>query len=67
MPKKNRPPIKYRPRGLHLPTGRDSFITTVWYDTSKEAKDAVKMFGADKRHTNIRIIEKRKWSKTKSW
>ena len=46
----------YRPRGVHKRTKRDSWISKVWYRSRKDAEDTVRMFGADKTHTNIRII-----------
>ena len=35
---------KYRARGHYRPTNRDNWITTVWRDTEKEAKDDIRMF-----------------------
>lgn len=47
----------FRPRGKFKRTGRDSWITTVWYHSKKSAVNAVSVFNAERNHTNIRIIE----------
>lgn len=45
---------KFRARGIYKPTGRDSFLTTVWRDTAKEAQADIAMFGHN--HINTRVV-----------
>jgi hypothetical protein len=50
---------QYRPRGVYKKTNRDSWISTVWYNTKKEAEDFAKSQGVvTGRYTKIRIIKK---------
>ena len=58
-------PFKYRARGKYKRTKRDSFLTTVWRSTPQEAQRDIAMFGT--RHTNLRVITKRKSSLKHSW
>jgi len=48
---------KYRPRGTYIKTNRDSWISTQWYDSKKDAEDFAKSNGSG-RYKNIRIIKK---------
>ena len=50
----------YRPRAIYKPTGRDSWITTVWYHSRKSAQLAIKAYADNNRYSNIRIIESTK-------
>jgi len=60
-------PFKYRARGRYTPTGRDSFVTTVWRETPQEAFKDITTFSAGKTHTNLRVIAKRKYSLKHGW
>jgi len=65
MPK---PTMKYRARGHWLPTGRDSWITTVWRATEKEAQQDIAGFAeTTKRYSKTWIVKKKKYSLKRSW
>lgn len=58
-------PTRYRARGFYKGSSRESYITTVWRSTKKDAEDDVRMFGH--KYTNTRIVSKKKHSLTKGW
>lgn len=58
--KKSRGKFKYRARGHYKPTNRNSWITTVWRNTRKEAQDDIKMFAPATRSYSKTWVEKRK-------
>ena len=46
----------YRARGVHNITKRDSWISKHWDRTKKDAETTIRIYGAKKQYTNIRII-----------
>jgi len=46
----------YRARGKYDLSNKDSWVTTVWRRTKKEAEDDLKMFTPG-RYKNIRVVE----------
>lgn len=49
--------VLYRPRGKYKRTGRDAWISRIWYRSRKDAWCAIDAFGTRRNHTNIRIIK----------
>ena len=51
---------KYRARGIWNETGRDSWVTTVWRKSEKEAKEDIAAFCNPGRYkkSSLRIIKK---------
>ena len=45
--------VRYRARGVYMPTGKESWITALWRDTEKEAKEDIECFGHNYKNTKI--------------
>ena len=58
---------KYRARGNYKKTKRDSWVTTVWRATEKEAQDDIKEFASYGNYNKTWIVPKKKASLKHSW
>ena len=50
--------MAYRAKGRFPGKQKETWITTSWRQTVKEAEDDIKMFGKPHRYKNIRIVKK---------
>ena len=59
--------IKYRARGRYKRTNRESWVTTVWRETEKEAKEDIEMFANYGNYSKTWVVPKKKTSLKHSW